>query len=153
VSVPKENACADLPRNLRSLAVNNWLKTALCVGTILSTAFISGACFAQTYANAPQNRPSAQTGSQKWENSPQNWRNSPDNWQNNARNWQNSSQDWQNSPQNWQNSSQNYNNANSIYDSNGNRLGYAVPRDDKGGVNYFNNNGNRTGYQLYDENH
>jgi hypothetical protein len=128
--------------------VNIRSKTALCVCTILTATSVSGACFAQTYANGQQNGPSPQTSSQNWENSPQNWRNSPDNWQNSARNWQNSAQDWQNSPQNWQNSGANYNNANGIYDSNGNRLGYVVPRGDKGGLNYFNNNGTRNGYQL-----
>jgi hypothetical protein len=128
--------------------VNIRSKTALCVCTILTATSVSGACFAQTYANGQQNGPSPQTSSQNWENSPQNWRNSPDNWQNSARNWQNSAQDWQNSPQNWQNSGANYNNANGIYDSNGNRLGYVVPRGDKGGLNYFNNDGTRSGYQL-----
>jgi len=32
-----------------------------------------------------------------------------------------------------------------IYDNEGNRSGYAIPRPD-GGVSVFDNNGNRTGY-------
>jgi hypothetical protein len=142
---------ADIPRNFRRCEMNGWLKTALCktapcLCAMLAATSLATVCFAQsypqTYLRDPQNGPS----SQNWANSPQNWRNSPDNWQNNPQNWQNKPQQWQNSPDNWQNSADNYNNANGIYDSNGNRLGYAVPRPD-GGANYFNNNGDRTGYQ------
>jgi hypothetical protein len=71
-------------------------------------------------------------------------------WQNSSSNWQNTSQDWRNSPQNWANSAQNYNNANGIYDRDGNRVGYAVPRADGSGINYFDNSGRRTGYQNYE---
>ena len=34
---------------------------------------------------------------------------------------------------------------------NGNRIGYAVPRADGSGVNYFDNSGRRTGYQNYEK--
>jgi hypothetical protein len=46
------------------------------------------------------------------------------------------------------NSAQNYNNVNGIYD--GDRIGYAVPRADGSGINYFDNSGRRTGYQNYE---
>jgi hypothetical protein len=131
--------------------VINRFKTALCVSTILSATLLSGACFAQTYTNGQQKGASPDASSQNYQNSPQNWRNSPDNFQNSSQNYQNSSQNWQNSPQNWQNSGSNFNSANGIYDSNGNRAGYAAPRGDGGGINYFNNNGNRDGYQLKDQ--
>jgi hypothetical protein len=48
------------------------------------------------------------------------------------------------------NSAQNYNNANGIYDGDDNRIGYAVPRADGSGINYFDNSGRRTGYQNYE---
>jgi hypothetical protein len=124
-----------------------WLKTVLCAGTMLAAACVCGASFAQTqtYTSGPQNGQGG-LSSQNWTNSQQNWQNNPNNWQNSSQNWNNSSQDWKNSPQNWQNSGNNYNNANGIYDSNGNRAGYAVPTGN-GGINYYNNNGNRSGYQ------
>jgi len=117
-----------------------WLRTALCLGTMLSVTSVCTVCFAQTYG--AQNSQS----SQNWANSSQNWRNSPGNWQNSSQNWQNSSQNWQNNPQNWQNNANNYNQANGVYDSNGGRTGYSVPSAN-GGMNYFNNDGSRKGYQ------
>ena len=133
--------------------MNSWLKTALCLCTMLSATFTWGACYAQNWQNGPQfqNSPQRQNSPQNWQNSPQNWQNSPDNWQNSPQNWQNSSQNWQNNPQNWQNSPENYNSANSIYDKDGNRTGYAVPRADGSGVNFFNNNGARTGDKIFHE--
>ena len=125
--------------------MNVCVKAALCAGTMLATASLCGASFAQTYTNGSQGRQGTEA-SQNWSNSRQNWQNNPNNWQNNSQNWNNSSQDWKNSPQNWQNSGANFNNANGVYDSNGNRVGYAVPTGN-GGVNYFNNNGGRGGYQ------
>jgi hypothetical protein len=126
--------------------MKSWLKTALYSCTLASAAVVSTVCFGQTYDQtktpAAQNSPS----SQNWTNNPQNWKNSPDNWQNNSQNWQNNSDNWKNNPQNWKNSGDNYNNTNGIYDSNGNRVGYSVPRSD-GGVNYFNSDGSRKGYQ------
>ena len=47
-------------------------------------------------------------------------------------------------------SAQNYNNVNGIYDRDGNRIGYAVPRADGSGINYFDNSGRRTGYLNYE---
>jgi hypothetical protein len=113
--------------------MDSLLKTALCVCTLLSTTFIPGACFAQT---ANWRYSSENYSPHRWANSPQNWRNSPDN--------------WQNSPQNWQNSPDNYNSTNGVYED-GNRIGYAVPRADGSGVNFFNNNGHSTGYQLFED--
>ena len=72
---------------------------------------------------------------QNWPNSPNNWQNSPNNWQNN--------------PNNWQNNSNNFNSQNGIYDNEGNRLGYAVPRADGSGVNIFKDDGDHLGYQNY----
>ena len=109
--------------------MKSWQRSALSFGTLASAALVCTACFAQ----------------QNWETSPQNWRNSPDNWQNNSQNWENSSQNWKNNPQNWQNNPGNFNSSNGIYDSNGNRIGYSVPKAN-GGVNYFNNDGSRRGY-------
>ena len=129
----------------------NRFKTVLCVSTILSATFMSGVCFAQTYTNGQQKGASPDTSSQNYQNSPQNWRNSPDNYQNSSQNFQNSPQNFQNSPQNWQNSGSNFNSANGVYDSSGNRQGYAVPRGDGDGVNYYNNNGSRDGYKLKDQ--
>jgi hypothetical protein len=110
-----------------------------------SATGLSGACFAQTYLENPPGAPLSPS-SQNWANSLQNWNNNPNNWQNSSANFQNTPQDWRNSPQNWDNSAQNYNNKNGIYDRNGNRIGYSVPRAD-GGVNFFDNNGRRFGYQ------
>jgi len=126
--------------------MKSWLKTAMYLCPMLSVTFVCTAGFAQTYLqnNAPslQNSPS----SQNWTNSRQHWQNSPDRWQNSSQNWQNSPQNWQNSPQNWKNSADNYYSSNGIYDSNGNRTGYAVPTPN-GGINYFGNDGSRRGYQ------
>jgi hypothetical protein len=129
-------------RDFRRCEMNRWLKTALCLCAMLAATSQAEVCFAQIYQENQQNGPS----SQNWANSQQNWHNSPDNWQNSQQNWQNGSQKWENNPQNWDNSANNYNNANGIYDSNGNRTGYVVPRAD-GGVNYFNDNGDRRAYQ------
>jgi hypothetical protein len=101
-----------------------------------SVTFVSTACFAQY-------------SSQNWANSPQNWQNSPDNWQNSSQNWANSSQNWKNSPQNWQNNANNFDNSNGIYNGNGNRAGYIVPKAN-GGANYFDNAGRRFGYRPGD---
>ena len=121
--------------------MNSRLKTALCLCTMLSTTSIWGACYAQNGQNGPQ----FQSGPQG-QNVPQNWQNSPQNWQNNPQNWQNS-------PQNWQNSADNYNGANGVYDKDGNRTGYVVPRADGSGVNLFNNNGARAGQKIFNEPH
>jgi hypothetical protein len=75
----------------------------------------------------------------------QSFNSSPYNFQNSPYNFQNSPYNFNNSPNNFNNSPYNMNSRNGIYDSNGNRQGYAVPRSD-GGVNFFDNNGNRTGY-------
>jgi hypothetical protein len=120
-----------------------WLKTASCV-CIFSTIFMGQACFAQT-ADSSYNFPNDNPA--QWQNSLQNWRNTPDNWQNSPQNWQNSPQNWANSPQNWNNSPDNYNSTNGIYDRDGNRIGYAVPRADGSGTNFYNNSGRQTGYQ------
>jgi len=135
--------------------MNSWLKTALCLCTMLSATAIWGACYAQNGQNGPQfqNSPQGQNIPQSWQNSPQNWRNSPDNWQNSSQNWQNNPQNWQNSPQNWQNSADNYNGTNGVYDKDGNRTGYVVPRADGSGINLFNNNGARTGQKIFNEPH
>lgn len=117
-----------------------WPKTILYFCTMQSMTFMCSVCFAQIYDQ--RGSPSLQN----WANSPQNWRNSPDNWQNNPQNWANSPQNWKNNPQNWQNNANNYNSTNGIYDRNGNRLGYFVPKGD-GAVNYFNNDGSRRSYQ------
>jgi hypothetical protein len=106
--------------------MKTWLKTALYLFTTLSATFVCAVCFAQT--------------------SQQNWANSPQNWQNNPQNWDNSPQNWKNNPQNWQNNPNNFHSTNGIYDSDGRRIGYAVPKAN-GGVNYFNNDGSRRGYQ------
>jgi hypothetical protein len=122
------------------------LKTALYLCTLLSVTFVHTVCFAQTFDLNKTPDPQNSLSSQNWANSLQNWQNSPDNWQNSSQNWQNRSDNWKNNPQNWENSGNNYNNANGIYDSNGNRIGYSVPRPD-GGVNYFNSDGSRRAYQ------
>ena len=75
-----------------------------------------------------------------------NWEGSPNNWQNSESNWENSSSNWKNSPNNWDNSPNNYGNERIIRDSNGNAVGYAVPKKD-GCVNYYDFSGNRKGYQ------
>jgi hypothetical protein len=124
------------------------LRMALCLWIVISAAATSGACRAQTYMRSVPGEP-ATPSAQNWNNSLQNWQNNPNNWQNSSSNWQNTSQDWRNNPQNWENSAQNYNNANGIYDQSGNRIGYAVPRTDGSGVNYFDNSGHRTGYQNF----
>ena len=77
------------------------------------------------------------------------WENSPNNWENSSNNWENSSNNWKNSPNNWENSSSNSSSKNGVYDNQGNRRGYAVPRQSGSGVNYFDNEGNRTGYHNY----
>ena len=122
--------------------VGRWVGLSILV----SASGLSGACFAQTYLESPPGEP-LPPSSQNWENSLQNWKNNPNNWQNSSANFQNRSQDWRNSPQNWENSAQNYNNKNGIYDRNGNRIGYSVPRADGSGVNFFDNSGRLIGYQ------
>ena len=62
-----------------------------------------------------------------------------------AQSWENSPYNWNNSPSNWQNSPYNWNSKRSIYDSEGNRSGYAVPKPD-GGLNIYDNEGNWRGY-------
>jgi hypothetical protein len=115
-----------------------WLKTALYLCTIYLCTMAS-ATFVSTVGFT-------QYSSQNWANSPQNWQNSLNNWENNPQNWENSPQNWKNSPQNWENNPNNYGSINGIYDSDGNRIGYVVPKAN-GGVNYFNNNGARRAYQ------
>jgi hypothetical protein len=110
-----------------------WLKTGLCVCTMLSATVVCTLCFAQR-------------ASQNWANRPQNWQNNPNNWQNNPQNWQNSPDNWQNNPQNWPNNLNNFSSTNGIYDGDGRRIGYGVPTAN-GGVNYFNNDGTRRAYQ------
>jgi hypothetical protein len=70
---------------------------------------------------------------------------SPYTFQNSPYNFQNSPYNFNNSPYNFNNSPYNMNSRNGIYDSDGNRQGYAVRRSD-GGLNFFDNQGNRTGY-------
>ena len=60
--------------------------------------------------------------------------------------YQNSPYNMQNSPYNMQNSPYNSSSNRGVYDDQGNRSGYAVPRQDGSGVNIFDNEGNRTGY-------
>jgi hypothetical protein len=67
----------------------------------------------------------------------QSWANSPLNWQNSPLNYQNSPLNYNNSPLNYENSPLNYNSNRGIYDSDGNRWGYAVPREDGSGTNLF----------------
>src|SRR6516162_499155 len=62
------------------------------------------------------------------------WNSSPYNFQNSPYNFNNSPYNFQNSPYNFQNSPYNWNGNRGIYDNEGNRAGYAVPRPD-GGVN------------------
>lgn len=73
------------------------------------------------------------------------WNRSPTNFGNSPMNFENSRMNFNNSPLNFENSPMNLNSSRGIYDSNGDRTGYAVPRSD-GGVNIFDNDGNRTGY-------
>lgn len=73
------------------------------------------------------------------------WNSSPYNFQNSPYNFNNSPYNFNNSPFNFQNSPYNLNSNRGIYDEEGNRSGYAVPRSD-GGVNIFDNDGNRAGY-------
>jgi len=68
---------------------------------------------------------------QSWENSPMNYQNSPMN--------------YNNSPMNWKNSPINQNSDRGIYDSTGERKGYAVPKPG-GGFNIYDNEGNWKGY-------
>jgi hypothetical protein len=75
----------------------------------------------------------------------QGYNSSPYNYQNSEYNYQNSPYNYRNSPYNYQNSPYNPFSTNGIYDNDGNRQGYAVPRSD-GGVNLFDNDGNRLGY-------
>jgi hypothetical protein len=125
----------------QEIEMKRWLQTASCM-CVFSTIAMGEACFAQTAYNVPNDNPV------RWQNSLQNWRNTPDNWPNSPQNWQNSSQNWANSPQNWKNNPDNFNSTNGIYDRDGNRVGYAVPRADGSGVNYYDNGGRQTGYQL-----
>jgi len=105
--------------------MRRWPKATFGCCMLLATTMIGGAAFAQS------------------------WQNSPNNWQNSHNNWQNSPNNWQNSHNNWQNSPNNFNSQNGIYDNEGNRAGYAVPRADGSGVNIFNDDGDRIGYQNY----
>src|SRR6202451_3614573 len=100
--------------------MNIWLKTVLSLCTVLSATSTWGACYAQ---DGPifQNSQQGQT----------------------------SSLNWQNSPEKWQNSPQNYNSTNGIYDTAGNRTGYAIRRPDGSGTNFFNNDGARTGQKIF----
>jgi hypothetical protein len=132
------------------MGMTHRLKATLWIWVVASLTATPQASLAQTYLRSVPGEPTSPS-SQNWNNSPENWRNNPNNWQNSSSNWQNTSQDWRNSPQNWANSAQNYNNANGIYDRNGNRIGYAVPRADGSGINYFDNSGRRTGYQNYEK--
>ena len=70
--------------------------------------------------------------------------NSPNNFNNSNNNFANSPNNFKNSPNNYQNSQYNPN-SKGIYDSQGNRQGYAVPKA-SGGTNIYDNNGNRIGY-------
>ena len=74
------------------------------------------------------------------------WQSNPNNWNNSESNWENSGDNWKNSPNNWNNSPNKWGNERIIRDSNGNAVGYAVPKKD-GGVNYYDFNGKRKGYQ------
>jgi hypothetical protein len=133
--------------------MNGWLKISACALAVLPALSMSNGASAQTY-NLRTDVPSygvPNANPQRWENSPQNWNNSPENWQNNPQNWQNSPQNWANNPQNWQNNPDNYDGTRGIYDKDGNRLGYAVPRADGSGVNFFDNSGKPTGSQLYEQ--
>jgi hypothetical protein len=122
------------------------MRLAVWLATMASASAVSNPCFAQAYLGGPPGVP-ASPSSENWDNSSLNWKNNPNNWQNSSENFQNTSQDWRNNPQNWENSAQNYNNKNGIYDPNGNRIGYAVPRTDGSGVNFFDNSGRRFGFQ------
>ncbi len=74
------------------------------------------------------------------------WRCDPDNWRNSDMNWENSPDNWRNNPDNWNNSPYNYATAGrGIYDSDGNRIGYAV-REPSGVTNYYDDMGARMGY-------
>ena len=113
--------------NAMNLIVSGWSKAALWSCILVSAMLATGVSFAQS------------------------WQNSPNNWQNSPNNWQNSPNNWRNSPNNWNNSPNNFNSRNGIYDNDGNRTGYAVPRADGSGVNIFNDDGGRLGYQNYDD--
>jgi len=130
--------------------MTHWLRTALWLSTAAAVATTASASLAQNYLRNEPGEPTSPSA-QNFNNNLESWRNNPDNWQNSSSNWQNTSQDWRNNPQNWANSPQNYNNANGIYDRDGNRIGYAVPRLDGSGVNYFDNSGRLTGYQNYEK--
>ena len=80
---------------------------------------------------------SAQAASPTWNASPHNWQNSPQNWNNSPQNWRNSSHNWGNSPSNP--------NSNGLYDGEGKRRGYVVPRED-GVVNVYDHSGRWLGY-------
>lgn len=75
----------------------------------------------------------------------QDWNSSPDNWDNSPQNWDNSPHNWKNSPDNWDNSPNRWGNERIVRDSDGNPIGYAVPKTD-GGVNYFDFEGGRRSY-------
>ena len=62
----------------------------------------------------------------------QNFESSPYNFENSPYNFNNSPYNFNNSPYNFNNSPYNMNSTNGIYDNNGNRQGYAVPRPDGG---------------------
>lgn len=67
-------------------------------------------------------------------------------WGNSALNFSNSTLDYRNSPLNWANSPLNIFSERGVYDTDGVRQGYAVPKLD-GATNFFSDDGEPTGYQ------
>lgn len=78
-----------------------------------------------------------QTGNQSTR-SPYSYESSPYNYQNSPYNYRNSPYNYRNSPVNPD--------SNGVYDSQGNRQGYAVPRRDGSGFNVFSNDGRWIGF-------
>jgi heme/copper-type cytochrome/quinol oxidase subunit 1 len=77
------------------------------------------------------------------------WNSSASNWNNSSSNWNNSESNWKNSSSNWENNASNANRSNSIFNTEGQSIGYTVPKED-GGTNIFSNDGKRIGYTPAD---
>ena len=119
---------------------------ALWLSIMASATGGSGTCFAQTYLQGPPGEPLSPS-SQNWENSLQNWKNNPITGKTARPTSRIRRKIGATARKTGKNSAQNYNNKNGIYDRNGNRIGYAVPRADGSGMNFFDNSGRRIGYQ------
>ena len=110
-----------------------------------------------SYENSPYNY---ENSPYNYNNSPYNYKNSQYNYKNSEYNYNNSAYNHKNSEYNYENSTYNYKNSpynhknsyfnpsrTEIVDSDGNSVGYAVPKKG-GGYNLFDNDGNRTGYST-----